>query len=137
MPDAAPVIPSMRRREFLYGVGALGGAGVLYAAMDAIGLVASPTNAPAAWAEERRAWRPPAQSDFGLRGSGQRRRIVILGAGIAGLVSAYELGKAGYRCVVLEARDRPGGRNWTRAAGRRRPISMVGPSARASRLAST
>jgi monoamine oxidase len=40
-------------------------------------------------------------------------RIVILGAGIAGLVSAYELSKAGYQCTVLEARDRPGGRNWT------------------------
>jgi monoamine oxidase len=111
------VFPSMRRRDFLYRVGALGGAGALYGTMDAIGLVASPTNAPAAWAAERRAWRPPAESDFGLRGSGRGRRIVILGAGIAGLVTAYELGKAGYRCILLEARDRPGGRNWTARGG--------------------
>jgi monoamine oxidase len=39
--------------------------------------------------------------------------IVILGGGIAGLVSAHELTKAGYRCTVLEARDRVGGRNWS------------------------
>src|SRR5206468_2613333 len=25
----------------------------------------------------------------------------------------YELGKAGFQCTVLEARNRPGGRNWT------------------------
>ena len=34
-------------------------------------------------------------------------------AGIAGLVSAYELRKAGFECTVLEARERPGGRSWT------------------------
>jgi monoamine oxidase len=44
-------------------------------------------------------------------------RVVILGAGIAGLVAAYELGKAGYHCTVLEARDRPGGRNWSLRGG--------------------
>jgi monoamine oxidase len=117
MPSAEPIVPSMRRRDFLYRIGALGGAGALYQSMDALGLIASPTNAPAAWAAERRAWRPPAKSDFGLRGSGRGRRIVILGAGIAGLVTAFELGKAGYRCIVLEARNRPGGRNWTARRG--------------------
>ena len=39
--------------------------------------------------------------------------MVILGAGIAGLVSAHELCKAGFSVTVLEARSRPGGRNWT------------------------
>ena len=34
-------------------------------------------------------------------------------AGIAGLVSAYELRKAGFDCTILEARNRPGGRYWT------------------------
>ena len=42
---------------------------------------------------------------------------LILGAGIAGMVAALELGKAGYRCIVLEARARPGGRNWTLRGG--------------------
>jgi len=46
-------------------------------------------------------------------GSGKGAKVVILGAGVAGLSAAYELGKAGYQCTVLEARDRVGGRNWT------------------------
>jgi monoamine oxidase len=45
--------------------------------------------------------------------SGAGTKVVILGGGIAGLVAAYEMGKAGYSCTVLEARQRPGGRNWT------------------------
>lgn len=109
-------LPALRRREFLTRVGMVGGAGALYGTMDALGLVASPTNAPAAWGAEKAAWRPPARSDFGLQGRGGGR-VIILGAGIAGLVTAYELGKAGYRCTILEARERPGGRNWTVRGG--------------------
>lgn len=45
--------------------------------------------------------------------TGKGVKVVILGGGIAGLVSAYEMGKLGFQCTVLEARDRPGGRNWT------------------------
>jgi monoamine oxidase len=37
-------------------------------------------------------------------------RVVVIGAGLAGLTVAYELGKLGYKCQVLEARARPGGR---------------------------
>jgi monoamine oxidase len=44
---------------------------------------------------------------------GKGKTVIILGAGIAGMASAYELGKAGFECTVLEARERPGGRNWT------------------------
>jgi monoamine oxidase len=44
---------------------------------------------------------------------GKGKSVVILGAGIAGLVSGYELRKAGYSVTVLEARNRPGGRNWS------------------------
>jgi monoamine oxidase len=43
--------------------------------------------------------------------------VVVLGAGIAGLASAYELGKAGYDCTVLEARGVAGGRNFTVRGG--------------------
>ncbi|WP_030261674.1 flavin monoamine oxidase family protein [Streptomyces violens] len=39
--------------------------------------------------------------------------VVIVGAGVAGLVAARELGRQGLRTVVLEARDRLGGRTWT------------------------
>lgn len=39
--------------------------------------------------------------------------VVVVGGGIAGLVTARELGRSGLRVVVLEARDRLGGRTWT------------------------
>jgi monoamine oxidase len=52
-----------------------------------------------------------------MPGSGKGVKVVVLGGGIAGLVSAYELRALGYDCVVLEARSRPGGRNWTVRGG--------------------
>ncbi|MDN0200483.1 FAD-dependent oxidoreductase [Streptomyces sp. S.PNR 29] len=63
------------------------------------------------------AYVPPRAGDF----TGGRRpaRVVILGAGVAGLTTAYELGKAGYDCRILEAKSRPGGRNWTVRGGTR------------------
>ncbi|MGF9660719.1 NAD(P)/FAD-dependent oxidoreductase [Arthrobacter crystallopoietes] len=39
--------------------------------------------------------------------------IVVIGAGLAGLITARELGNRGHKVVVLEARDRLGGRLWT------------------------
>lgn len=39
-----------------------------------------------------------------------RKTVLILGAGIAGLVAAYELKKAGHAPIVLEAQNRLGGR---------------------------
>ncbi|OGA05698.1 MAG: hypothetical protein A2W68_11505 [Betaproteobacteria bacterium RIFCSPLOWO2_02_64_14] len=39
--------------------------------------------------------------------------VVVIGAGAAGLAAAAELGRAGRPVLVLEARDRIGGRVWT------------------------
>lgn len=94
---------ALTRRGLLTQIGAVGGLGATYAAMEALGLV----------------WSTPAGAEnFELpAGSGNGRSVVVLGAGIAGLVSAYELQKAGYRVTVLEARDRVGGRVWTVRGG--------------------
>ena len=39
--------------------------------------------------------------------------VVVVGAGFAGLAAARHLQCLGHRCVVVEARDRAGGRVWT------------------------
>lgn len=43
--------------------------------------------------------------------------VVIIGAGFAGLTAACRLQEAGLRVGVLEARDRVGGRSWSKAVG--------------------
>jgi monoamine oxidase len=40
--------------------------------------------------------------------------VIIIGAGAAGLAAADELARKGARVLILEARDRVGGRCWTR-----------------------
>jgi len=96
---------ALTRRALLEQIGRVGGVGAAYMAMETLGL-AIPT--------------PVGAENFSLpRGTGAGRSVVILGAGIAGLVSAYELQRAGYRVTVLEARNRIGGRAWTVRGGDR------------------
>jgi monoamine oxidase len=101
---------SISRREILMRVGAVGGAGATFAAMQMLGLTAAT---------------PTSAAEFALpSGSGRGKSVVVLGAGIAGLVAAYELKLGGYDVTVLEARDRVGGRAWTVRGGER--IEHVG-----------
>jgi monoamine oxidase len=94
-------VTPLSRRSLIHRVGRAGGVAAAYRTMAAMGLLPI----PAAYAG------PPALAP------GNGRKLVILGAGIAGMVAAYELGRAGYSCTVLEARARPGGRNWSLRAG--------------------
>jgi monoamine oxidase len=98
------------RRNFLRAVGVTGGAGTMFATMGAMGL--APTKAQAA----TKAFSAPRAADFGLTGR-TPASVAILGGGVAGLVSAYELGKAGYKCTIIEPRSRTGGRNFTARYG--------------------
>ena len=49
----------------------------------------------------------------GSADGGSRGRVVVVGAGLAGLSAADELSRQGWEVVVLEARGRVGGRVWT------------------------
>jgi monoamine oxidase len=91
---------SLTRRHFLEQIAAVGGVTLACESMTALGLLARPSQAP-----------------FDLRGQVKGVSVVVLGAGLAGLTIAYELGKRGYDVQVLEARPRPGGRAHTVRGG--------------------
>ncbi|MEE8286606.1 MAG: flavin monoamine oxidase family protein [Gammaproteobacteria bacterium] len=94
---------SLTRRQFVNLVGKAGGFGAAYLVMQGLGLL--PDDLVHA--------SPPELEP----GSGGGSSVVILGAGLAGLTAAYLLGKAGYDCHLLEARERVGGRCWTLRRG--------------------
>ncbi|CAN5396270.1 flavin monoamine oxidase family protein [soil metagenome] len=92
---------TMTRRVFLERLGAVGGTALMLTGMEAFGMGIAST-----------ADRPPL-----LEGSGKGRKLVILGAGVAGLTAAYEMQKAGWSVTVLEARGFAGGRSQTARKG--------------------
>src|SRR5262245_11454199 len=87
------------RRTLVELIATLAGSTAAYSALNLAGLAVTPTAYAA----------PPALPP----GSGNGKGVAILGAGIAGMTAAYRLAQAGYKCRVLEARPRPGGRVWT------------------------
>jgi monoamine oxidase len=93
------------RRVFIKALGGSAPAASLYGTLGAMGLLPTPT----AYARPPRL---PANDGRGVT-------VVILGAGIAGMTAGYQLRKAGYHCVILEARERAGGRVWTLRGGDR------------------
>lgn len=54
---------------------------------------------------------------FAHPAAAQRGRVVVVGAGVSGLAAASELRRRGFDVVVLEARERIGGRVWSAAKG--------------------
>jgi monoamine oxidase len=92
---------SLTRREFLHRAAMVGGSALLLNTMNAWGMgIGSRVDAPPA-----------------LSGSGKGKKVLILGAGLAGMTAAYELGKLGYKVQVLEARPFAGGRCQTARKG--------------------
>jgi monoamine oxidase len=87
------------RRNFLMRVGQAGGYSAAFATMQSLGLM--PMKGETV---------KPIEA---APGSGKGVKVAVLGGGIGGLVTAYELKKLGYDVTLLEARERPGGRNWT------------------------
>ena len=91
------------RRDFLMRVGQAGGFSAAFLTMQSMGLMAA---------------RAEMSTKLDVApGTGKGVKVVILGGGISGLVAAYEMKALGYDCTVLEARTRPGGRNWTVRGG--------------------
>jgi len=97
------------RRHFITQIAALSGMGAAFLSMHALGLASMDVAKPAPFLPSR---------------IGVGTHIIILGAGIAGLVMAYRLERAGFSVAVIEARHRTGGRNWTVRHGNK--VTMIG-----------
>lgn len=95
------------RRQFLEHVAAIGGFSGAFAAMRALGMTGEPGAARLLRVAQAR----------------PGTHIAVLGAGMAGLVSAWELEQAGYQVTLIEARERVGGRNWSLRRGDRVEMS--------------
>jgi monoamine oxidase len=93
----------MSRRHLLAMIGTAAGSSLMYQAMTTLGLAVGST------------YRGPIR----LEGDPKGASVLILGAGIAGLVAALELHKIGYEVQVLEYNDRAGGRCWSLRGGDR------------------
>ena len=94
---------ALSRRQLLTMIGVSAGATAMYQAMHSLGFAAE----------------SQFQAPIRLSAAPKGASVLVLGAGIAGLVAAYELRNAGYKVQVLEYNARAGGRNWTLRGGDR------------------
>jgi monoamine oxidase len=94
---------ALSRRQLLAMIGVSAGATAMYQAMHSLGFAAE----------------SKFQGPIRLSAAPKGASVLVLGAGIAGLVAAYELRNAGYKVQVLEYNARAGGRNWTLRGGDR------------------
>ncbi len=85
----------MTRRDVLQAFGTIGGGSLMMGAMNVWGLMGVSRPRPI------------------LEGRPPGTRVIVLGAGISGLTTGYELGKLDYDYQILEARDWVGGLMWT------------------------
>jgi len=92
---------AIARRELLAAIGRRAGGAAMWRAMAALGVAGSSSYA----------------GPVDLQGAPRGTRVLVLGAGMAGLVAAYELRRAGYAVTVLEYNRRAGGRSWTLRGG--------------------
>jgi monoamine oxidase len=97
----APHTATMTRRSLLSMIGSVAGSAAMYQAMASLGHAAESS------------YTGPLKLDGDPKGA----TVLVLGAGLAGLVAAYELSRAGYKVRVLEYHARAGGRNWTLRGG--------------------
>ncbi|WP_458792588.1 flavin monoamine oxidase family protein [Yoonia sp. MH D7] len=91
----------MTRRNLLTMIGTAAGSSAMYFAMTSMGH-AMPSN-----------YTGPIK----LEGDPQGKKILILGAGLAGMTAALEMRAVGYEVEVLEFREKAGGRCWTLRSG--------------------
>jgi monoamine oxidase len=103
---------ALTRRKFITQLATIAGFGAAFLSMQALGLASTAFAQPA----------PPLPARLG-----HGTRVIILGAGIAGLVMAYRMERAGFSVTLVEARHRTGGRNWTLRRGDK--VEMIGDSA--------
>src|SRR4029078_8696535 len=89
------------RRSLLSMIGVVAGSAAMYHAMTELGYA------------EGSAFAGPIKLSPPLADT----TVLILGAGVAGMVAAMELRDAGYKVQVLEYNGRPGGRNWSLYGG--------------------